>query len=205
LNILGHAGLTLGVIYTAGYLVDSLSARQYGGKRSQTSGIVGLASRLLSCPQSIERLGLDFRMVLVGSLLPDIIDKPLGFWLMPEAVNFNVRSVGHSLTFNLLLLAVALLLLVMLRTWAPLTLGLASMGHLLLDEMWRWPDRFLWPLYGWAFPRGSTTLDEWLSFHLAGSFLAPRELAGALFLALFFVQLYRQGAMLRFVKWGTLG
>jgi hypothetical protein len=42
----------------------------------------------------------------------------------------------------------------------PMTLARASMGHLLLDQMWQSPDRLLGPFYGWSFALGSTTLDE---------------------------------------------
>jgi hypothetical protein len=129
---MGHAGLTLGRVYAAGYLVDLLSARPYGygtgSPKLEAGG--GLLSRLQAWPRSLERLNLDFRMVFIGSLLPDIIDKPLGFFLLPEVVNFNARSVGHSLSFNVLLLSVALLLLVMTQARAPLILVGSSLAQL---------------------------------------------------------------------------
>jgi inner membrane protein len=206
LNIIGHAGLTLGGIYAVGYRVDMLSARRYGYGTGtpKLDGSGSLFSRLQAWPRSLERLGLDFRMVLLGSLLPDIIDKPLGFFLLPEAVNFNARSVGHSLSFNVLLLSVALLLLVMTRALAPLILVWSSMAHLLLDHMWRWPEKLLWPWYGWEFPRGSTKFSEWLSFQFSGEWFDLPELTGALFLTWFAIQLYRHRAVLQFIKVGTL-
>lgn len=205
MNILGHAGLTMGAVYAAGYLADLLLTRRHAVESPDLKGAGGRSGHLQAWPKSLERVGLDFRLVLIGSLLPDIIDKPLGFWLLPEVVNFNARSVGHSLSFNMGLLMAALLLLGAVRYRGFLILALASMGHLLLDEMWRWPLKLLWPWYGWDFPKGSTKFDEWLSFQISGEWLGPTELAGALFLAWFAIHLYRRRAMWQFFKSGTLG
>jgi inner membrane protein len=201
----GTCRVNSGGVYAAGYLADLLLARCYGAESPKLKGDGSLISHLWSWPKSLERLRLDFRMVLIGSLLPDIIDKPLGFLLLPELVNFNTRSVGHSLSFNIMLLSSSLLLLGIAHGRVLVTLALASMSHLLLDQMWRLPERFLWPLYGWHFPRGSTTLDEWLSFQLSGEWLDPLELMGLLFLTWFAIHLYRGRAVLQFIKVGTLG
>jgi hypothetical protein len=51
---------------------------------------------------------VDYRALVLGSVLPDIIDKPL-VWLAPDLVNNSLRSVGHSLTLPAVLLLGALL------------------------------------------------------------------------------------------------
>src|SRR5215831_16428471 len=41
---------------------------------------------------------IDARWVVVASLLPDLIDKPLQYVIAPAFTHGNTRTVGHSLT-----------------------------------------------------------------------------------------------------------
>jgi hypothetical protein len=89
--------------------------------------------------------------VLVGTQLPDLIDKPLAWWL-------SVLPSGRSL-FHSLLVAVPLSLLVLAITWylthpeVGFAFGVGYASHLIGDSYsaiyhWR-PDEFsflLWPL-----------------------------------------------------------
>lgn len=202
MNIPGHAGLTLAAVYGLGYLLDALSAQGQGGAEGPTPGLNRLWSRLQAVPRSVQRLGIDLRLVMVGAMLPDIIDKPLSFWLLREAVSYNTRNVAHSLVFNAVLLATALALLGLTRRTAPVGLSLGSLGHLLLDQMWHQPIILLWPFLGWRFPTGTSTLGEWFLAHLARELRSPAELAGALVLIWFAGQLYRRRAVLRFIRTG---
>jgi hypothetical protein len=154
-------------------------------------------------PRSVQRLGMDLRLLIFGALLPDIIDKPLSFWLLPEAVSHSTRSVGHSLLFNAVLLAAALAVLGLAGRAGPVALALGSIGHLLFDKMWEIPAILLWPFLGWRFPMGTTTLEEWVLFHIAGALASPEELVGALVLVWFALQLYRRRALLRFLRTGS--
>jgi inner membrane protein len=202
MNIPGHAGLTLGMVYGLGYLADAMAARGRGLAGSQGSRLSALWARAQALPVSVRQMGMDLRLVIFGALLPDIIDKPLGFWLLPDAVNHATRSVGHTLLFSALLLAAALARLGLTRRAGLLTIALASIGHLLLDQMWQLPVTLLWPFLGWQFPRGTTTLEEWILFHYRGALRSPDELTGALILAWFLAQLYRQRAIMRFLRTG---
>jgi hypothetical protein len=206
MNIPGHAGLSLGVVYGVGYLVDVIKSQSWGQRDGRPDSWYGhLWLRAQSVPVSVQRLGMDLRLVFLGAVLPDIIDKPLGFWLLPQAVNYTTRGVAHTLVFNLLLLGAALGALAAWRRAWLLTLALGSMGHLLLDQMWRAPVTLFWPFLGWRFPRGTTTLEEWLWFHIAGALRSPDELAGALVLLWFLAQLYRRRAVLHFLRTGKTG
>jgi hypothetical protein len=80
--------------------------------------------------------------LLLGSMLPDIIDKPLGEVLFGSPA--MGRTIGHTLLF--------LLLLGMLAYYSQ-DLRLASLAggvaaHLILDFMWNSPRTLLWPLLG---------------------------------------------------------
>lgn len=205
MNIPGHAGLTLGMVYGVGYLVDAMAARSHGLAGRRGSWLSALWTLALDIPVSVRRMGVDLRLVFFGALLPDIIDKALGFWLLPETVNYTTRSVGHSLVFSALLLAAALARLGLTRRAGLLIIALATMGHLLLDQMWQLPVTLLWPFLGWRFPMGTTTLEEWILFHFQEMLKSPAELAGALVLVWFLMQLHRQRAITRFLRTGKIG
>jgi hypothetical protein len=82
---------------------------------------------------------LDHRLVIAGSVLPDLVDGPTGG-----------RWFAHTLLASVLLLAG-----VMLGTWHRrllrrrlLALPIGTFLHLVLDGMWADRDRFWWPAFG---------------------------------------------------------
>lgn len=100
---------------------------------------------------------MDLRMLVLGALLPDLIDTPLGLIFYRQLG--TVRLFSHSL-----LLAGAVMVAVVLATrrgrprkfWMPIAIGLLL--HLLLDAMWLDPETLWWPLLGWSFtPAGPAT------------------------------------------------
>lgn len=103
---------------------------------------------------------MDLRFLVLGALLPDLIDTPLGLALYPRLQ--SVRLVGHTL-----LLAGAVMVAVVLGTrrgrprkrWMPLAIGMLL--HLFLDAMWQDPETLWWPLLGVAFSSAgaATALD----------------------------------------------
>jgi len=95
---------------------------------------------------------VDVRWVAVAAMLPDIIDKPLRYFIAPTFTQGNTRTVGHSLTVLLVGMVVVFLLRRTIRGPGVVTLMLPM--HLLLDGMWT-PDlrvSLLWPWAGNAFP-----------------------------------------------------
>jgi len=106
---------------------------------------------------------MDLRMLLVGALLPDLVDTPIG--LVFYSSLHTVRLLTHGL-----LLAAAVMAAVVLYTrrgrprkmWMPLAIGL--LFHLLLDAMWLDPGTLWWPLFGWGFSAaGPETASGYLS------------------------------------------
>ena len=88
---------------------------------------------------------LDDRALIIGSMLPDIVDKPLALLLAPTLVGHSLRNYGHTLIFAVLVLAFALALAVLVKRQWPAVLALASAGHLLLDMMWYSHRILFWP------------------------------------------------------------
>jgi hypothetical protein len=85
---------------------------------------------------------LDYRLMAISTMLPDLIDKPLAILAFPEA--HTSQLIAHSLLFNVVILVLTLLLLPRFLPYA-----LAFNGHLLADRVWYHTKTFWWPLYGW--------------------------------------------------------
>lgn len=124
----------------------------------------------------LQRRGLapamDLRLVMLGGLLPDLVDKPLTLLLLPD-----VRH-GHWLGHTLLAAALLGLLALRARPLAPLALGVGS--HALLDRLpVTEPAAWLWPALG-PFPAGG--FGDPLAA-LAGPWTLAGELAGLAVLA----------------------
>ena len=128
----GHIGMTLAAAKYAPRIVREVNRRFNPSRRIHTS-----------TQRWTERL--DDRALIVGSMLPDIVDKPLALFLAPALVGHSLRNYGHTLVFAVLVLAVALALAALMKRHWPLTLALASAGHLVLDLMWFSHRILFWP------------------------------------------------------------
>jgi inner membrane protein len=150
--IFAHAGLTLG----AATLVSGVMAgRNVLRKRRpvSTGSFSTDTSREVKRPLS-EIIGLkalsgflDIRLLLFGSLFPDIIDKPLEF------IGFgNGRSITHTLLISLVFLVTGFFVNVNYKKTWLVVIALGMCSHLILDLMWLNPHTLFWPVYGWSFP-----------------------------------------------------
>lgn len=94
---------------------------------------------------------IDYRVVLLGAVTSDLIDKPIGRILFADRFESG-RLYGHTL-----LVATASLLLIQLvlrgataRRW--FILPICMLIHQVLDAMWNEPITWFWPLFGAEFP-----------------------------------------------------
>jgi membrane-bound metal-dependent hydrolase YbcI (DUF457 family) len=86
-------------------------------------------------------------VVAVGAILPDIIDKPLGHFLLAGSLDFG-RIYAHSLLFLGLLVVGGLLLWKIKGSYLLGAVALGVATHLVLDSMWDLPVSLFWPLLG---------------------------------------------------------
>lgn len=94
---------------------------------------------------------IDYRIVAFASLLPDLIDKPLGRLLFKSRFESG-RIYAHTLILNVALFCV----LFFMRGRAKRTFVLvpiSSLLHVAEDGVWASPRVFWWPLFGTQFPR----------------------------------------------------
>jgi len=129
---------------------------------------------------------IDVRLLLIGSLLPDIVDKPLGTYFLRDSLSSG-KIFCHTLVF---LLVITLTGLYLYRghgkIWL-LTLSFGTFTHLICDQMWGNLHTLLWPAYGFAFKRDE--ISHWIQNILYGLHSDPRiyvpELIGMLILIWF--------------------
>lgn len=93
---------------------------------------------------------VDYRIVAVASLLPDLVDKPLGRIIFRDRYESG-RIFAHTLLINLALFCVLFFMRGRIKRQAVLV-PLASLLHLAEDGVWSDPRLFWWPLFGTGFP-----------------------------------------------------
>lgn len=97
---------------------------------------------------------VDVRFLLAGAVLPDLIDMPVGTFLMAERYATG-ELWGHSLIAASVYMAVVMAVTRRgRRRRAWMALGVGWLFHLLLDGMWFQEEVFFWPFFGWELPGG---------------------------------------------------
>jgi len=97
---------------------------------------------------------IDPKYLVIGSLLPDIIDKPVGMVIF-SSILANGRIIGHTLLFSISILLIGLYLYDERKDIRILSLTSGTFFHLMEDQMWGDPRTLFWPLFGWSFPKDS--------------------------------------------------
>lgn len=142
-------------------------------------GHLGIGSKMVSpWRKQLPRVAL-----LLGTIVPDLIDKPLYYgevlFIGSDAANQSLISGTRTFGHTLLLLAVIALLAALRRSRVIAALAIGMATHDLIDLVgdqvqlslgWTHPaqgpegiNAFLWPLLGWHFPLATTTLGGHLS------------------------------------------
>jgi membrane-bound metal-dependent hydrolase YbcI (DUF457 family) len=208
--IFGHVGITLGAATAVSAGITRLrpsskAPPEANGKTLPANKINGKTGSLS------ERLGLgalsrflDIRILMIGALVPDIIDKPLSF------LGFgNGRSITHTLLILLIVLTVALYLWKYRRQTWLLAIAIGMFTHLIFDRMWSTPRTLFWPLYGWAFTPavqkiGLGQFSVWWHELFSNSYVYISETVGFLIFACFVVILLREKKLQSFLLKGKI-
>lgn len=211
--IFGHTGITLGA---AALLTGALKSRHFSQDKGSQVAAPGRrssqAAPALSDPPGdkvswLTSLGsyIDIRLLLVGSLLPDIIDKPVGLFFFGGTFSHG-RIFCHTLLFFILVTLAGLYLYQRHRKGWFLILSFGTFVHLIFDQMWHSPRTLLWPLYGFAFERA--VLSDWVPNMLHALLTNPEvyvpELVGVAILLWFGLMLVRRRKVWAFFKYGQV-
>ncbi len=193
--LFAHTGITLGLVLAW----DKGLGRPFPSLLKKVT-----PEKITAVAQSI-----DYRLVLAGSMLPDIIDKPIGHLFFAETLDNNGRIFAHTLLFFLLLLMYGLFRFFKYGKNGFLVVALCSGFHLILDEMWFNTTTLFWPLRGWDFPDSDLAdLEDWLSLVRETAQTEPvvyiSETIGLVILLTFAFKLWKNEKMLHFLKRGTV-
>lgn len=142
-----------------------------------------------------------YKFVILGALLPDIIDKPIGVVFFSS----QGRLIGHTILFSLVLICIGLYLSYAHRMSSVLIVAVCSMGHLVLDGMWANPEVLFWPVHGWSLVEYElanwAALGDWIDgmWHNLGTSypIFVGELMGTMVVAILLMRwLLREGSII---------
>jgi membrane-bound metal-dependent hydrolase YbcI (DUF457 family) len=124
-----------------------------------TLGITVLLFRVLKIKPNRQL----YCVVLVGAILPDLIDKSIGEILLSQSLS-NGRLFAHTLLFVVILLLIGVYAYKRNGELKGFILGGAVFIHLCEDRMWLTPETFFYPAFGFAFPQGTIEAHWWEYF-----------------------------------------
>ncbi len=166
-------------------------------------GLTGLAAKAVE--KSLGNIKIDYRVVFVGSILPDLIDKPIGRFLFAETFHTG-RVFAHTLLFIFLLLGIGYYRWHRYQKSGWLVLTGSCLFHDIFDAMWMIPETFYWPLYGMKFY--ASTEGSWLQADLTSLMTDPAsyvpEITGFIIILYFIRKLIVHHRAKAFLKNGVL-
>ena len=131
---------------------------------------------------------MDLRFLAFGAILPDLIDKPIGWAFFDTG-----RVYAHALLFPVVLLAVVMLVTqrgtARRKAWLGLPIG--SLLHLFLDLRFTEAEGFWWPFLGTQFPGDAASFGSRIVDALTNPWLIAGEVAGLAYL----IGLYRRAGL----------
>jgi hypothetical protein len=170
-------------------------------------GHIGLTLLVIFLLAIALKIGVDYRLVIIGSMLPDIIDKPVGEYIF-SSIFHNGRIFGHTLLFIAVLVIIALLVAKKYRYWGVGIISAGAIFHQIEDQMWNAAETWFWPLFGWGFPQHE--IDNYIMYLLSNllsrlDIFVP-ELAGLVIVGAFIFRfrLYRPDNARAFIYTGSL-
>ncbi len=170
-----------------------------------TAGMAVLLEKSAARSAAGSVLKFDYRLVLVGSVLPDIIDKPLGLIILGSSLG-NSRIFGHTLLLTLLLTTFGIILKRNSGSLGLLTIAGGSFVHLMLDQMWLQPQTLCWPALGVPFPPRNA--ETWLANVITNGFTDTAvyvpEMIGAAIVIVVGLRILESGGVKNFLKRGKL-
>ncbi len=167
--LLGHIGITVGIVYL---LISFLFSRMRPNN-----------------PHTPSIEDIDFRLVIIASIFPDIIDKILGMLILKDEIA-NGRIFTHSV-ITLWIISICLFIVAQIkfgRGLRTLYYTLPLYIHLLLDRMWEDAHTLFWPLFGTGFSRSDIEFSDYLTILLTNPFVYITEILGALIIITLFVK-----------------
>jgi inner membrane protein len=215
--VFGHMGLTLAgalaldvVLPKRHCTADAKAVQRMALPRAADSVkdlAVAASARLRSLAER-----MDLRILFLGSMVSDIIDKPIGRVIFRETYD-NGRIYAHTLLFLMVVAAVGSYMYRRRGNSAGLVFSFGVLTHLFLDAMWFRPRTLFWPLLGLSFGEYPTDLYSWSGIQAvmekvvanpAMALMALPELMGGLVLVWLAWHLVKSRHVYAFLRWGRV-
>lgn len=97
---------------------------------------------------TLGRRRVDYRFILLGAVLPDLVDGLLGLFLFEGP---SGRWAAHSILAVVVVSVAIILGLKGERRLSLFGIGVGWLIHLVADGMWEAPETFFWPAFGNTF------------------------------------------------------
>lgn len=113
--------------------------------------------------------------VAIGSVLPDVVDKPLGYIIFSSTLD-NGRIFFHSLIMVFLFFIIGFIIWRLFKSYSIIFIAVGVFVHHLVDMMWTRPVNWEYPLFGQVQPEAHTnyflnalvaeltSVTEWIFF-----------------------------------------
>ena len=205
--VFGHLGLTLGAGLVASSLITLTRHNKYDNTNFSVDSLPAKTSVINKINRQFSTLAryVDIRLLLVGAILPDLLDKPLGHYVLPAPFDGG-RIFGHTLLFLLFITLAAIYVHIRYRKTYLYTVSFGVLMHLITDEMWLSHETLLWPIFGVAFE--SSGMEDWLSnvFHVLFTYPSVYipEAIGLFVISWFSIQLILRKNVTTFLKHGMV-
>jgi len=136
--LFGHVGFTLVSAIALNHALYTNSIKVTGiEKRSCFSSFLNCLQKFANSTYILifKVRRVDFRFVVLGSLLPDLVDKPIGRFLFNDFWG-NGRLFSHTVAFVVLLLLINFLVKSECAKKIVLSLSFGTLVHIVFDGVW---------------------------------------------------------------------
>jgi hypothetical protein len=147
------------------------------------------------------RPNFDIRWLALGALLPDLIDKTVGLFILKDYID-NGRIFAHTLLFSIVLTMLAY----HLRNRVSISISFGAWTHLAFDKMWEVPETLFWPGFGFGFPATDFYPGRWIEMLYTDPYIYSTEILGAgiLFSLFIYWKLYKRDNWRKFWSSGRI-
>lgn len=185
--LLGHIGISIGIIYLLAWFI-------YFGKEKENPGISSYGN-------------IDFRIIIVAAMVPDIVDKIVGMVIFKEEIS-NGRLFTHSIII-LGIFSICIFLLVKVQLGSLLRTSIYLLPlyiHLFLDRMWEQTQTLFWPFLGLGFPRLDVEFGDYFTYLMTNPYILMGEILGTFIIVALFIKykLFTKMNLFGFLKYGRL-
>ena len=122
-----------------------------------------------------------------GAILPDLIDKPLGHFILADSLNSG-RIYAHTLLMLSIFVIIGLYYWKKKSSLSILAVSAGISSHIVLDEVWKSPTTLLWPFNG---PFETSNFESYFTTFAVKEVLSVSEWVFAIMSILVLIVMYK--------------